>query len=380
MADRIPLCEPYLFGNELDLIGEVLQSGYLCGDGPFTKKCHEMIKDRLQCGKALLTTSCTHALEMTAMLLDLQPGDEVILPSFTFVSTANAYTNLGANPVFVDIRPDTLNIDESAIEQAVTSKTRAIAVVHYAGVGCEMDKIMAIGKKHNLPVIEDTAHAIFGKYKGRPLGAISQLGTASFHHTKNFTSGEGGALLINDPAYEERAEIIREKGTNRSQFIRGQVDRYTWCDKGSSYLPSEILVANLIIQLENFEFIQSRRRELYDFYVAELSLWAEQHDFQMPAIPDDCESAYHLFWMLAPTVDLQRRMLAWLRGQQIEATFHYQPLHDSTMGHRWGYKKGDLPVTESVASRMVRLPFYTGLSMEQASRIVDAVKAFDDWE
>ncbi|GAA5506768.1 dTDP-4-amino-4,6-dideoxygalactose transaminase [Novipirellula caenicola] len=379
-TERLEICQPYVFGDEIELIAKVLWSGQLCGDGPFTRKCHTLLEESLQCKKALLTTSCTSALEMSAMLLDLQPGDEVIMPSFTFVSTANAFTNLGVRPVFCDVRSDTLNIDETLIESLITPRTRAIAVVHYAGVGCEMETINAIAKRHGIAVIEDAAHAIFGYYRGQALGTIGRFGTASFHQTKNYSCGEGGALLINEPEFAERAEIIREKGTNRAMFLRGQVDRYTWCDKGSSYLPSDILAAHLWVQLREHEFVQQHRRSLHEFYMAELTPWAQEHDVQLPIIPAECESAYHLFWMMVPSLDIQTRLTDYLKACGISAAFHYQPLHSSAMGQNYGYQLGDCPVTEKAADRLLRIPFYTGLSLQQAARVVDALKRFDDWK
>ncbi|WP_442509828.1 dTDP-4-amino-4,6-dideoxygalactose transaminase [Novipirellula sp. SH528] len=379
-SERIEICRPYVFGDEIEMIAKVLWSGQHCGDGPFTRKCHRLLEEKLKCERALLTTSCTSALEMSAMLLDLQPGDEVIMPSFTFVSTANAFTNLGARPVFCDVRSDTLNIDETSIEALVTSRTRAIAVVHYAGVACDMAVINEIAKRHNLAVIEDAAHAIFGYYRGQALGTIGRFGAASFHQTKNYSCGEGGALLVNEPEFAERAEIIREKGTNRAMFLRGQVDRYTWCDKGSSYLPSDILAAHLWVQLREHEFVQRHRRELHEFYMTELSAWAVEHEVRLPTIPEDCESAYHLFWMMVPSLDIQTQLTDHLRNCGINAAFHYQPLHSSAMGQSYGYKLGEFPITERAGERLLRIPFYTGLSLQQAASVVDALKCFDGWK
>ncbi|TWU23109.1 dTDP-4-amino-4,6-dideoxygalactose transaminase [Novipirellula galeiformis] len=377
--ETLPICHPYTFGDEIEMISKVLWSGHLCGDGPFTRKCHTLLEERLKCNKTLLTTSCTHALELSAMLLELRSEDEVIMPSFTFVSTANAFTNLGVRPVFCDIRSDTLNIDETRIEALITSRTRAIVVVHYAGVSCDMATITAIAKRNNLAVVEDVAHAIFGNYQGQALGTLGEFGAASFHQTKNYSCGEGGALFINAPEFAERAEIIREKGTNRAMFLRGQVDRYSWCDKGSSYLPSEILAAHLWVQLREHEFVQQHRRKLHDFYITELSTWAHEHHVQLPSIPADCQSAYHLFWMLLPSLEIQSRLTSHLTALKIQSTFHYQPLHCSIMGHRYGYQSGDFPVTEMAGERLLRIPFYTGLSMEQAARVVDALKGFNHW-
>ncbi len=368
-SERIEICRPYVFGDEIEMIAKVLWSGQHCGDGPFTRKCHRLLEETLKCERVLLTTSCTSALEMSAMLLDLQPGDEVIMPSFTFVSTANAFTNLGARPVFCDVRSDTLNIDETSIEALVTSRTRAIVVVHYAGVACDMATINAIA-----------AHAIFGYSRGQAIGTIGRFGAASFHQTKNYSCGEGGALLINEPEFAERAEIIREKGTNRAMFLRGQVDRYTWCDKGSSYLPSDILAAHLWVQLREHEFVQRHRRELHEFYMTELSAWAVEHEVRLPTIPADCESAYHLFWMMVPSLDLQIQLTDHLGNYGINAAFHYQPLHTSAMGQSYGYKRGEFPITERAGDRLLRIPFYTGLSLQHAASVVDALKRFDGWK
>ncbi|MEK7723398.1 MAG: dTDP-4-amino-4,6-dideoxygalactose transaminase, partial [Acidobacteriota bacterium] len=279
-------------------IRDCIDSGYSAGDGAFTKKCHQFFEETLSVQKALLTTSCTHSLEMSALLLDIKPGDEVIIPSFTFVSTVNAFVLRGAKPIFVDIRPDTLNIDENLIETLITSKTKAIVVVHYAGVACEMDKIMEVAQKYNLAVIEDNAHGLFGKYKGRFLGTIGQMATQSFHETKNITCGEGGALLINDPKFIDRAEIIREKGTNRSRFFRGQVDKYTWVDIGSSYLPSDILAAYLFAQLEAYQDIQNKRQQIWETYNKSLQGWAEINKIALPTVPAECEQAFHMFYLI----------------------------------------------------------------------------------
>jgi len=324
----------------------------------------------------LLTTSCTHALDMAALLLDIQPGDEVIIPSFTFVSTVNAFVLRGARPVFADIRPDTLNLDETKLEQLVTPRTKAIAVVHYAGVGCEMDTIMEIANRHGIPVVEDNAHGLFGKYKGKYLGTFGCLATQSFHETKNFTCGEGGALLINDPRYIERAEIIREKGTNRSRFFRGQVDKYTWVDIGSSYLPSDILAAFLYAQLEMREQIQTKRRRIWEYYYKHLQDWARDHGVRLPIVPMHCEQSYHMFYLLLPSLEQRQALIDHLKKQGILAVFHYLPLHLSDMGRRFGGKQGDCPVTEDVSDRLLRLPFYNDLCGEDQERVVEAIKEF----
>src|SRR5512137_941504 len=308
--DYIPFNQPCLSGNEIQYMADAINNKHISGDGTFTQKCHQLIEQQLGAQKALLTTSCTHALEMAALLLAIVPGDEVIVPSFTFVSTVNAFVLRGARPVFIDIRPDTLNLDETRLERMLSPRTKAIVVVHYAGVGCEMDAVAEIAARTGIPVVEDNAHGLFGRYKGRFLGTFGDLASQSFHETKNFTSGEGGALLINDPALVERAEIIREKGTNRSRFFRGQVDKYTWVDIGSSYLPSDILAAFLFAQFEQHDKIQLQRKQVWEIYYAGLKDWADAHDVQLPFIPDDCEQAYHMFYMLLPNLDLRQKMIA----------------------------------------------------------------------
>jgi dTDP-4-amino-4,6-dideoxygalactose transaminase len=334
------------------------------------------LEQALSVPKALLTTSCTHALEMSALLLNLKEGDEVVVPSFTFVSTINAFVLRGAKPIFADIRPDTLNLDESRLEALITPRTRAIVVVHYAGVGCEMDSIMEIANRHGLPVVEDNAHGLFGKYKGKYLGTFGVLATQSFHETKNFTSGEGGALLINDPKYIEDAEVLREKGTNRSRFFRGQVDKYTWVNVGSSYLPSDMLAGFLLAQLEEREQIQSWRQQIWETYYKELGAWAEENQVQMPFVPAHCEQPYHMFYMLFPSLEKRQAAIAHLQGWGILAVFHYLPLHLSPMGQKYGGKVGDCPVTESVSDRLLRLPFYTNMVESDQAQVIEALKEF----
>jgi dTDP-4-amino-4,6-dideoxygalactose transaminase len=375
----IPFNRPCFTGNELKYIGEAVARGQISGDGYFTKQCHRYLEDALGVQKALLTTSCTHALEMSALLLDIQPGDEVICPSFTFVSTINAFVLRGAKPVFVDVRADTLNLDETLLEAAITARTKAILVVHYGGVGCEMDAIMAIANRHGIPVVEDNAHGLFGKYKGKNLGTIGAMATQSFHETKNFQCGEGGALLINDPQYAERAEIIREKGTNRSRFFRGQVDKYTWVDVGSSYLPSDVLAAFLYAQLEARDEIQGKRQRIWDRYNAELSSWADEYDVQLPTIPAHCEQSYHVFYMVLPSLATRQNLIAHLRSQQILSVFHYLPLHLSEMGMQYGGKPGDCPVTERLGDCLLRLPLYNDLTESDQGRVIDAIQSFDGW-
>jgi len=354
--------KPYMTGRELWFISQAHANGHLSGDGAFTKRCHSWLEARTGCAKALLTHSCTAALEMSALLLDLEPGDEVIMPSFTFVSTANAFVLRGAVPVFVDIRPDTLNIDETLVEAAITPRTKAICVVHYAGVGCEMDAILAIARKHGLPVVEDAAQGIFSTYRGKPLGGIGALGALSFHETKNVISGEGGALLVNDDALCERAEIIREKGTNRSKFFRGQVDKYTWVDVGSSYLPGEIIAAFLAAQFEEAEDITRRRMAVWDRYHAWAEPLEEQGLLRRPIVPAHCTHNAHMYYLLLPSLERRSAFIDGLKQRGIGAVFHYIPLHSSPAGKRFGRcASEDLPVTDATSDRLVRLPLWVGL-------------------
>jgi dTDP-4-amino-4,6-dideoxygalactose transaminase len=367
---------PFATGTEIDYIKQSIENSHTCGDGIFTKKCHALLEQVLEVPKALLTTSCTHALEMAALLLDIQPGDEVIVPSFTFVTTINAFVLRGAQPVFIDIRPDTLNLDESKLEQLITPKTKAIIPVHYAGIGCEMESIMEIAGRHGITVVEDNAHGLFGKYKGKYLGTFASLATQSFHETKNFSCGEGGALLINDPKYIERAEIIREKGTNRSRFFRGQVDKYTWVDIGSSYLPSDMLAAYLYAQLEVREAIQAKRRQVWEYYYEHLQDWAQQHNIRFPIVPKHCEQAYHMFYLLMPDLEKRQALIAHLKAQGISSVFHYLPLHLSDVGRNLGGKEGDCPVTEDISDRLLRLPFYNDLTLDDQARVVASIQDF----
>ncbi len=348
-------------GRELGNIAEAHRVGHLSGDGQFTRHCHQELERICAARKALLTHSCTAALEMAGLLLELEPGDEVIMPSFTFVSTANAFALRGAMPVFVDIRPDTLNIDESRIEAAITPRTRAICVVHYAGVACEMDAILAIAARHGLKVVEDAAQGIFSSYRGRPLGAIGDYGCLSFHETKNVISGEGGALLIRDAENVERAEIIREKGTNRSRFLRGQVDKYTWVDVGSSYLPSELLAAFLAAQLEHGEEITRRRLAIWERY----HVWAAPHEreglLRRPVVPDYCQHNAHMYYILLPSLFARTQFIDSMRASGVGTVFHYIPLHSSPQGMKCARSSGSMEVTDRVSTQLVRLPLWLGL-------------------
>ena len=370
---NIPFNKPSFVGHEQQYIEQAIANGQISGDGEFTRRCHGFLEHELGVAKALLTTSCTHALEMAALLLNIQPGDEVIVPSFTFVSTVNAFVLRGARPVFVDIRPDTLNLDESCLERLITPRTKVIVPVHYAGVGCEMDAILAIADRHGIPVVEDNAHGLLGRYKGRWLGTFGCLAAQSFHETKNFSCGEGGALLINDPRFIERAEILREKGTNRSQVFRGQAAKYSWIDVGSSYLPSDLLAAFLLAQFEARDHIQAQRRRLWEFYATHLRDWANQYHIGLPSVPAHCEQPYHMFYMLMPSLTARQALIDHLKTRSILTVFHYLPLHLSVMGRRFGGQPGDCPVTESVSDRLVRLPFYIGLSAADQARVVAAI-------
>jgi dTDP-4-amino-4,6-dideoxygalactose transaminase len=373
---RVDFNRPVTVGNEFEYMRQAIENAHISGDGVFTKKCHSFLESELGITKALLTTSCTHALEMSAILLNIQPGDEVIVPDFTFVSTVNAFVLRGAKPVFVDVRPDTLNLDESKLEAAITSRTKAIVPVHYAGVACEMDVIMDIANRRNIAVVEDNAHGLFGKYKGKFLGTFGSMASQSFHETKNFSCGEGGALLINDPVLAERAEIIREKGTNRSRFFRGQVDKYTWVDIGSSYLPSDILAAFLFAQFEQREKIQNHRKNVWNMYQVGLKDWAEKNEVKLLHIPADCEQAYHMYYMLLPNLDLRQKLIMYLRERGIYSVFHYLPLHLSDMGKGFGYKAGDCPVTENVSDQLIRLPFHNALTGNDQEQVIDAILDF----
>ena len=375
----IPFNRACLRGNEIEYMLAAVANMQICGDGAFTARCHALLEEALGVPKVLLTTSCTHALEMSALLLESQPGDEVIVPSFTFVSTANAFVLRGMRPVFADIRPDTLNLDESRLERLITGRTRAIVPVHYAGVGCEMDAILSIARRHGLAVIEDNAHGLFGRYKGQYLGTFGCLATQSFHETKNFTCGEGGALVINDQAFIERAEVLREKGTDRSRFFRGLVDKYTWVDVGSSYLPSDLLAAFLYAQLEARERVQEERRRTWTVYRSHLQEWAADNNVGLPVVPPHCEQTYHMFYLLLPSREDRQALMAHLRDRSIHGVFHYSPLHTSPMGRTFGGKEGDCPVTEDTSDRLLRLPLYNGFAEQQQMEVVSAVLEFAGW-
>jgi dTDP-4-amino-4,6-dideoxygalactose transaminase len=370
----IPFNKPFITGRELGYISQAHANGHLSGDGAFTARCHAWLERATGCHKALLTHSCTAALEMTALLLDLQPGDEVIMPSFTFVSTANAFVLRGAVPVFSEIRADTLNLDERLIEAAITPRTKAICAVHYAGVGCEMDAILALARKHGLRVIEDAAQGILSSYKGRPLGSMGALGALSFHETKNVICGEGGTLLINEPSFIERAEIIREKGTNRSQFFRDQVDKYTWVDVGSSYLPGEISAAFLAAQLEDAEAITRRRLAIWRRYHSWAEPFEERGLVRRPIIPEDCVHNAHMYYLLLPNLERRTAFIARLKAAGVSAVFHYVPLHSSPAGLRFGRGAGALAITDDVADRLVRMPLWPGLE-DQLDQVLAAAEA-----
>jgi dTDP-4-amino-4,6-dideoxygalactose transaminase len=372
----IPFNKLSLVGGEFANMQAAIAGLQTAGNGPFTKRCEAWLAQWLGAPNVLLTTSCTHALEMAAMLLDIHPGDEVIVPSFTFVSTVNAFVLRGAKPVFADIRPDTLNLDENLIAPLTSLRTRAVVPVHYAGVGCAMDEILRIADQQGFVVVEDNAHGLFGRYKGKPLGTFGCLATQSFHETKNITCGEGGALIINDPAFMERAEILREKGTNRNRFLRGQVDKYTWVDIGSSYVMSDMLAGFLCAQLGKAMEIQKHRRVLWDRYAQALKDWARACGARLPVIPGECEQAYHMFYMLMPDQERRDAFIAHLLKKGMLSVFHYVPLHLSPMGKQFGGCEGLCPVTENVSARLVRLPFYTGMTEAEQMKVIEVVQTF----
>ena len=376
MAIDIPFNKPYLTGRETDNLARAFKNLRFAGDGPITHECARVIESTLGCHRALLTTSCTHALEMAALLLDIEPGDEVVVPSFTFVSTVNAFVLRGAQPVFADIRPDTLNLDDRQLDGLMSSRTRAVVPVHYAGVGCEMDAISTTAARHDVAVVEDNAHGFAARYRGRSLGTLGCLGTQSFHETKNLSCGEGGALIVNQQDLIERAEIIREKGTDRSRFFRGEVDKYTWVDVGSSYVLGELLAAFLLAQLEEVESIQLRRRVLWEYYFAGLDDLRCSRGIGLPVVPPHCEQAYHMFYLLTRSLAERTSLIDHLRQHGIQAVFHYVPLHLSAMGRRFGGRRGQCPVTEEISDRLLRLPFYTAMTRPEQDRVVTALRTF----
>lgn len=373
---QVPFNRPLFLEEGMAHVRKAFEKQHISGDGDFTRLCQDFFVRHLGVQRALLTTSCTDALEMCALLLDIRSGDEVIVPSYTFVSSANAFVLRGALPVFVDVRPDTLNIDERLLEAAMTDRTRAIVVVHYAGVACDMDAIARIASKRGVCVVEDNAHGLFGRYRGAPLGTLGHLSVLSFHETKNLSCGEGGALLVNDARFIERAEVLREKGTDRSRFFRGEVDKYTWRDLGSSFLPSDLLAAVLWAQIERRDEIQARRGEIHSRYTEGLKDWAANLAVQLPFIPRGCEQSFHMFYLLLPTAEAQQALIRHLGTHGISAVFHYQPLHLTPMGLSLGGRAGQCPVAESAAGRIVRLPYYFGLTPELQQRVIEAVQSF----
>lgn len=375
-AYRIPFNRPSIVGEELTYVRAAIENGHSAGDGPLTGRCSELLSSWLGGSRVLLTTSCTHALEMCALLLGVGEGDEIIVPSFAFVTTAGAFALRGAKPVFVDVRPDTLNLDETQLREKITERTKAIVVLHYAGIACEMEAIQAISADTGVPVVEDNAHGLLGSYHEKPLGSFGCLATQSFHETKNFICGEGGALVVNRPDWVERAEILREKGTDRSRFLRGQIDKYTWVDVGSSYLPSEILAAFLLAQLEARETIQKRRSEIWQRYRTELSGWAAEQGVELPHVPNRCTHPAHLFYAILPSAGDRTRLIEHLATRGILAVFHYQSLHLSAMGQSFGGRPGDCPVTERISDQLVRLPLYAGLTEAEQSDVIEAVRGF----
>ena len=376
VASTIPFNRSGIEGQEIGHMSQSVSIGQIAGDQSYSRKCQALLEQVLGAPKVLLTTSCTHALELAALLLDIGPNDEVIVPSFTFVSTPNAFVLRGARIRFADVRPDTLNLDENQVEPLISPRTRASVSVHYAGVGCEMDAILAIARQHGIAIVEDNAHGLFGKYRQRWLGTFGALATQSFHETKNITCGEGGALVVNDPAFIERAEIMREKGTNRSRFFRGQVDKYSWVDIGSSYVMSDVLAAFLYGQLEVWRQIQEKRRSIWLRYDAELRDWAAARDIRCPIVPDACEQAYHMYYLILPSLEIRQALIAFLKARGILAVFHYLPLHLSPMGQKLGGRPGDCPVTETMSDRLLRLPFFNSLDPESQRRVIHAIHDF----
>lgn len=371
----IPFNRAHIPAKAAAYMQQAMENGHISGNGPFTRRCEEMLGAILGT-KALLTTSCTDALEMAALLLEIGPGDEVIVPSFTFVSTVNAFVLRGARPVFSDIRPDTLNLDDSALDRLMTPRTKAIVPVHYAGVGCEMNTILDVARRRGVAVIEDNAHGLFGKYNGQLLGTFGRFGALSFHETKNISCGEGGALLINQSDDMRRAEILREKGTERARFFRGEVDKYSWVDVGSSFLPSDLLAALLCAQLEERDSIQRTRKRIWDCYAAQLANWAGEHKVSLPFVPAHCEQPFHMFYLLMRSTEQRDALISFLKSRNILSVFHYLPLHLSAMARRYAAAEPHCPVTEDVSGRLVRLPFYAGLSENDQMRVVEAIQEF----
>ncbi len=369
---EIPFNRTSLLGSEIEYTRQAIQQEHISGNGPFTKKCEALLAEALECEKCILTTSCTHALEMAALLLEIKPGDEVIVPSFTFPSTVTAFAIRGARPIFIDIRPDTLNLDETKLESLIGPGTKAIVPVHYAGIGCEMESILAVADAAGVPVVEDNAHGLFGRYRGKPLGSFGALATQSFHETKNFSCGEGGALVVNDKRFIDRAEIVAEKGTDRRRFERGLVDKYRWVDLGSSYLPSDLLAAFLYAQLEKRADVQRRRKQIFDTYDDLLRPHREATGIQLPTIPPECEASYHLYYVLLPNEAIRDRAIAALAAKSILAVFHYVPLHQSPAGRKYGGQQ-ECPVTTDISSRLLRLPFYYSLTAAEQERVADVL-------
>jgi dTDP-4-amino-4,6-dideoxygalactose transaminase len=376
MTEDITFNRPVLAGEEIEFVRQAIARRHISGDGWFTRRCSELLERALGVPRVLLTTSCTDALEMCALLLDVTPGDEVVVPSFSFVSTANAFALRGARPVFADIRPDTLNLDERGLEPLLGPRTRAVVVVHYAGVGCEMERILELAGARGIPVVEDNAHGLFARYRGRFLGTFGRLATHSFHETKNFSCGEGGALVLNDASLVERAEILRDKGTDRQKLFRGQVDKYTWVDLGSSFVLSDLLAAFLYAQLRARERIEERRRAIWAFYDAAFRGSLERWGVSLPSVPAHCEPSHHLYHLILPSLELRQRLIEHLRGRGIFSVFHYVPLHLSRMGRAFGGRPGACPVTEHVSERLLRLPMYNDLEPVEQQRVVDEVQAF----
>ena len=373
---RIPFNRPYLVGTEFERMREAVEGLVISEGGPFTDRCEELLVAMTGVQAALLTSSCTHALEMAALLLNLEEGDEVVMPSFTFVSTANAFALRGARPLFADIRSDTLNLDERLIESKITPRTRAIVVVHYAGVSCEMEAIQTLADDAGLSVIEDNAHGLLGSYRGKPLGTFGVMATQSFHETKNLTCGKGGALLLNDVDLLDEARIIRNKGTNRAQFLEGLVDKYTWVGLGSSYQPSDLLSAFLLCQLEARDLIQRKRKEIWERYHEGLAGWADAEGVQQPVVPAHVEQTFHMYHLLLPTAEHRNRFIKFLEDRNVSAVFHYVPLNLSPMGESLGSRPGDCPVAEDVSSRLVRLPFFTGLDEANQEIVIRTIEEY----